>query len=162
MKQRLNLELAAPDGFRAVLNLEKYTRASVEPTLLHLIKVRASVLNGCAFCIDMHSSDALAAGESSRRLFAVAAWRESPFFSREERAALALTDAATQIADAGVPDAVWEEARQFWSEKEMANLLLAIVTINAWNRIAIATHKLPPPLKARDAATLPEPHVQSA
>lgn len=161
MKERLNAQAAAPEGFRAVLNLEKYVRASVESQLLHLIKLRASVINGCAFCVDMHSRDALREGESSRRLFAVAAWRESPFFSDEERAALALTDAVTQIDQAGVPDAVWDAARLFWSEKQLADLLLAISSINVWNRLTIASHTLPPPLTAASAPAQ-EPHLQSA
>ncbi len=162
MKERLNPQLASPEGYRAVMNLEKYARSSVEPKLLHLIKLRASILNGCAFCVDMHSADALAGGESARRLFAVSAWRESPFFTDEERAALALTDAVTQIAEAGVPDLVWEEARQHWSEKQLADLLLAIATINTWNRLSIALHKQPPPLTATDSAAAREPHLQSA
>jgi AhpD family alkylhydroperoxidase len=145
-----------------MMNLEKYVRSSVEPKLLHLIKLRASIVNGCSFCVDMHSADALAVGESARRLFAVAAWRESPFFTDEERAALALTDAVTQIAEAGVPDPVWEEARRLWSEKQVADLLLAIATINTWNRLSIASHKQPPPLVKPDLAPAREPHLQSA
>ncbi|MFD0522482.1 carboxymuconolactone decarboxylase family protein [Paractinoplanes durhamensis] len=103
--------------------LEKYGRAHVEPIVLHLIKVRASVLNGCAFCIDMHTTEALADGEQARRLFAVAAWREAEsFFTAKERAALALTDAVTKVSEHGVPDDVWNEAVKEWSEEEVANL----------------------------------------
>jgi AhpD family alkylhydroperoxidase len=161
MRERFNPQLASPEGYRVVMTLEKYVRSSVEPQLLHLIKLRASILNGCSFCVDMHSADALAAGESARRLFAVAAWRESPFFTDEERAALALTDAVTQIAEAGVPDAVWEDARHHWSEKQLADLLMAIVAINAWNRIAITSHKQPPSLAQPDVVPTREARLQT-
>ncbi|TDB89227.1 carboxymuconolactone decarboxylase family protein, partial [Micromonospora fluostatini] len=115
-----------------------------EHTVLHLVKLRASVLNGGAFCVDMHSRDALAAGGSSRRLFAVAAWHEAPFFDERERAALALTDALTRLGDHGVPDEVWDAAARVWSEKEVADLVVAIATINVWNRIVAATRLQPP------------------
>src|SRR5688572_21353034 len=97
MEPRMNPYQLAPDGYRAVAALEGYVRGRVDHSLLHLVKLRASILNGCAFCVDMHSRDALAAGEDSRRLFAVAAWRESPFFTAAERAALGLTDAVTRV-----------------------------------------------------------------
>ena len=145
MEQRLRLEQVAPDALKAMLHLEQYVRAGVDHTLLELIKLRASVLNGCAYCIDMHSTDALRAGESVRRLFGVAAWRESPFFSESERAALALTDAVTNIGVAGVPDDVWNDARKVWSEKQLADIVMAIITINAWNRLAITMRTSPPP-----------------
>jgi AhpD family alkylhydroperoxidase len=144
MSQRIDLPSAAPEGFRAVLALEKYLGANVEPTLYHLVKLRASVINGCAFCVDMHSREALEAGEDSRRLFAVAAWREAPFFSERERAALALTDAITELGEHGVPDDVWDEAAALWNEKELADLVLTIGTINLWNRIAVPTRKTLP------------------
>jgi len=134
----------APEGFHAVLQLEQYVRKAVDPKVLELVKLRASMLNGCAFCVDMHSQDALANGESSRRLFAVAAWREAPFFTARERAALALTDEVTRLGEAGVTDQTWEEARKVWSEEEIAHLLLAIATINVWNRLAVATRMAPP------------------
>ncbi len=135
-----------PAGYAAVSQLEKYTRSTVEPMVLHLIKVRASVLNGCAFCLDMHTREALADGEHQRRLTAVAAWREAPFFDEREQAALALTDAVTRLGDHGVPDDVWDEAVKHWSQEGVANLILAIGTINVWNRIVIATRRQPPPL----------------
>ncbi|NDL58792.1 carboxymuconolactone decarboxylase family protein [Phytoactinopolyspora mesophila] len=144
MSQRIDLAVAAPEGFRAVLALEKYVSTNVEPTVFHLIKLRASMTNGCAFCVDMHSGDALAAGEDSRRLFAVAAWRDAPFFSDRERAALALTDAVTELGEHGVPDDVWDAAAAFWNERELADLVLTIGTINLWNRIAVPTRKAPP------------------
>ncbi|HMJ13905.1 MAG TPA: carboxymuconolactone decarboxylase family protein [Polyangiaceae bacterium] len=153
MNQRMDLQSTAPDALKAALTLEKYVRSSVDHKLLHLIKLRASVLNGCAFCVDMHSTEAVLAGESSRRLFAVAAWRESPFFTDVERAALALTDAVTQIDKQGVPDEIWESARAIWSEKELADLLLAIATINVWNRLSISVHAQPPADTAAYART---------
>ncbi|MCL7460113.1 carboxymuconolactone decarboxylase family protein [Micromonospora echinofusca] len=135
--QRINVAEVAPQAYQAVLGLEKYVRANVGHTVLELVKLRASMLNGCAFCVDMHSRDALAAGESDRRLFAVAAWREAPFFDERERTALALTDAVTRLGEHGVPDDVWDAAAKVWPEKELADLLMAIATINVWNRIAV-------------------------
>lgn len=140
----MNIEQVAPEAFHAVLGLEKYARANVDMRILELVKLRASMTNGCTFCVDMHSRDALAAGESSRRLFALAAWRESPFFDERERTALALTDAVTRIGEHGVPDDVWDAAAKVWSEKELADLVVAIAAINVWNRIAIANRTQPP------------------
>jgi AhpD family alkylhydroperoxidase len=133
-----------PQAYQAVFGLEKYVQANVDHTVLELVKLRASMLNGCAFCVDMHSRDALAAGESSRRLFAVAAWREAPFFDERERTALALTDAVTRLGEHGVPDEVWDAAAKVWSEKELADLVVAIATINVWNRIAVTSQAQPP------------------
>ncbi len=147
MQQRMRLDAVAPSAMKAMLELEKYVRSNVELTLFHLIKLRASVLNGCAYCVDMHTTDALRAGESSRRLFAVSTWRESPFFTKTERVALALTDAVTRLGEGGVSDELWSEAKEVWSEKELADILMAIVTINGWNRIAVTTHAQPPPLE---------------
>ncbi|MEW2382882.1 carboxymuconolactone decarboxylase family protein [Micromonospora sp. NPDC047707] len=142
--QRMNTAEVAPEAYQAVLGLEKYVRANVEHTVLELVKLRASMLNGCAFCVDMHSRDALSSGESSRRLFAVAAWREAPFFDERERTALALTDAVTKLGEHGVTDDVWDAAAKVWSEKELADLVMAIATINVWNRIAVTTRAQPP------------------
>ena len=144
MEARMDAMRVVPEAYRAVLGLEGYVRANVEHGVLELVKLRASMLNNCAFCVDMHSRDALAAGESSRRLFAVAAWREAPFFDERERAALALTDAVTKLGEHGVPDEVWDTAAKVWSEKELADLLMAIVTINVWNRLAVTTRTQPP------------------
>ena len=135
----------APAGYQAVAALEEYVASAVDPVVLHLVKLRASVLNGCAYCVDMHTRDALKAGEDTRRLFAVATWREAPFFDERERAALALTDAVTKIGDQGVPDEVWDAAVRHWTEEGVANLILAIGTINLWNRIAVSTRMQPPP-----------------
>jgi AhpD family alkylhydroperoxidase len=104
------------------------------------VKLRASVLNGCAFCVDMHTTEAMASGETSRRLFAVSTWREAPFFTTTERAALDLTDSLTQMDQHGVSDSVWDAAAAVFTEKQVADLVLAIATINVWNRIAVATH----------------------
>jgi AhpD family alkylhydroperoxidase len=133
-----------PQAYQAVMGLETYVREHVDHTLLELVKLRASMLNGCAFCVDMHSRDALAAGESTRRLFAVSAWREAPFFTARERAALALTDAVTRLGEDGVPDTVWDEAVAVFSEEELANLIVAIATINVWNRLSVSVRKQPP------------------
>ncbi|MFI6158322.1 carboxymuconolactone decarboxylase family protein [Micromonospora haikouensis] len=140
---RIDLTAVAPEAYRAVSGLERYARDNVDHTVLELVKLRASMLNGCAFCVDMHSREALAAGESSRRLFAVAAWREAPFFDERERTALALTDALTRLGEHGVPDDVWDAAAKVWSDKELADLTVAIATINVWNRIVAATRRRP-------------------
>ncbi|NUU22456.1 MAG: carboxymuconolactone decarboxylase family protein [Streptomycetaceae bacterium] len=142
----MDVNAVAPDGYKAVLGLERYCRSNIDHTLYHLIKLRASVLNGCAFCIDMHTTDALKEGEDGRRLFAVSAWQESPFFSDVERAALALTDEVTKVGEHGVSDEVWAAAQDAFSDKELADVLLAISTINVWNRIAVSTHMQPPAL----------------
>jgi AhpD family alkylhydroperoxidase len=146
MTTRMSWQATVPDGFAVLSQLEKYTRATVEPIVLHLIKIRASVLNGCAFCLDMHVREALADGDDQRRLVAVAAWREAPLFDERERAALALTDAVTRLGEHGVPDDVYDAAVAHWSPEGVANLILAIGTINVWNRIAVTTRRQPPPL----------------
>ncbi|GAA3153980.1 carboxymuconolactone decarboxylase family protein [Planomonospora alba] len=145
MKARMNVEELAPEAYRAMLRLEKFLHSStVPPSTLELVKLRASQINGCGFCVDMHSHEAKKAGESDERLFAVAAWREAPYFTDAERAALALTEEATRLADRGeaVPDAVWEEAARHYDEETLAALVVAIATINAWNRIGVATRKV--------------------
>ncbi|SNQ49714.1 Alkyl hydroperoxide reductase AhpD [Frankia canadensis] len=144
MTQRLDLAKLAPAGYKAMMGLETYIHAHVDATVLELVKLRASILNGCSYCVDMHSRDALAAGESSRRLFAVGAWREGPFFDERERAALALTDEATRLGPDGVSDDTWAQVTKHWSDKEAADLLFAIATINAWNRLAIPARTSPP------------------
>lgn len=129
----------APDAIKAMWGLEKYVhQCGLEPLLLELIKTRASQINGCAFCLDMHTKDARAQGETEQRLYALPAWEETPFFTDRERAALAWTEAVTRVADTHVPDAVYEAARKHFTEKELVDLTLAIVAINGWNRLAIA------------------------
>lgn len=139
MSQRLRYASVVPDAFRAMRALEDYVKSTpLEPALLELVRLRASYLNGCAFCIDMHTKDARAAGETEQRLYAVPVWREGPFFTPRERAALAWTEAVTQLGREGVPDDVYQEARGQFSEAELVQLTLAVVAINGWNRLAIA------------------------
>ena len=137
LEQRIDIQSEAPGAWRAMLALD--AAVALDERLHVLVKQRASMLNGCVYCIDMHGKEGLDAGESERRLFGLAAWQESPFFTDRERAALALTDAITLVADGHVPDDVWEEARRDFDPEELAQLTWAIVVINAWNRIAIGT-----------------------
>ena len=143
MKPRFDYQKAAPDAIHAMFALGKYVAGcGLEPTLLELVKLRASQLNGCAYCLDMHSKDARAAGETEQRLYTLSAWRETPFFSERERAALAWTEAVTQISG-GVSDALFEETRKHFNEKELADLTWAVVAINGWNRVAISSRAVP-------------------
>jgi AhpD family alkylhydroperoxidase len=138
MTKRIDAAAVAPDAFRAVYGLEQYVRNSgLDHSLLHLVKLKASYLNGCAYCVDMHTKDARAGGETEQRLYAVPVWRDTPFFSPAERAAFAFTDAVTQLGHAGVPDEVFAEAREHFSEAELVSLGMAIVTINVWNGLSI-------------------------
>lgn len=140
MTQRIDFAKEAPGGYQAILNLEKYIRGcGLEESLLHLVKMRASQINGCAFCIDMHSKDARAQGETEQRLYGLSAWRETPYYSDRERAALAWTEALTRIADTqDVSDVVYDEVCSHFSNEELANLSFAVTTINTWNRLAIS------------------------
>src|SRR5919204_2305193 len=140
-QQRMDTRRTVPDLHRAMVALDD--AISLDPPLRELVRLRASILNGCAYCIQLHTQDALAAGEEEHRLFAVAAWEESPFFSERERAALRFTDAVTNVQEGHVPDYVYEEAARHFDEADLAQLLFAAVAINAWNRLAIATRKLP-------------------
>ncbi len=143
MQARLELS-ANPAAYQAMVQLEQYVRSSgLKPTLLELIKIRTSQINGCAFCIDMHTKDARLHGETEQRIYVLNSWRETPFFTAEERAVLAFTEAVTLIATDHVSDALYQEVSQHFSPEQIANLLMAIVTINAWNRIAIATRIVP-------------------
>jgi AhpD family alkylhydroperoxidase len=116
-------------------------QSSIEPALRELVKLRASQINGCAFCIDMHWKDARAGGETEQRLYGLDAWEESPYYSARERAALAWCEALTRVAEGHVPDEVYEEVRPHFSDRELADLTLAVVAINSWNRIAIASRR---------------------
>ena len=139
MQQRLNYKLASPDAFKAMLHTEQQVHKSgLEESLLELVKTRASQINGCAWCLDMHTKDARARGETEQRLYLLSAWREAPFYSERERAALAWTEALTQIATHEVSDAVYEEARRHFDEKALVDLTLAIIAINGWNRMNVA------------------------
>ena len=136
---RIEYTKASPGGYRAMAGLEKFVHeCGLEEPLIELVKMRASQLNGCAYCLDMHSKDARAAGETEQRLYVLDAWREAPFYSERERAALAWTEALTLVADKHVPDEVYDEVRQHFSEEELVNLSLAIIAINGWNRLAIS------------------------
>jgi AhpD family alkylhydroperoxidase len=144
MQSRLEPQKVSPAAYHAMLALETFVRKSeLEPLLLELVKMRASQINGCAYCLDMHSKDARAEGETEQRLYALSAWRETPFFTDRERAALAWTEAVTLVAEGHVPDAVYEEVRQHFSDEELVNLTMAVVTINGWNRLAIAFQAVP-------------------
>jgi len=144
MQPRLNAQKAVPAAYHAMLALEMYVRKSgLEPSLLELVKMRASQINGCAFCLDMHSKDARAAGETEQRLYTLDAWRETPFFTDRERAALAWAEAVTLVSKGHVPDEVFEEARAHFTEEELVNLTMAVVTINGWNRLAISFRAVP-------------------
>jgi AhpD family alkylhydroperoxidase len=143
MKERIEYYKVSPGGYQAMLALEKHlAECSIDDKLQNLIKLRASQINGCAYCIDMHWKDARASGESELRLYALDAWREYPDYTDRERAALAWTESLTRLADR-VPDAVYESARKHFSEAELADLTYAVVTINAWNRIAISMRSVP-------------------
>src|SRR5919201_362188 len=144
-EQRMDTRRAAPEQHRAMLELD--AAVSLDPALRELVRLRASILNGCAYCVQLHSRDALAAGEEPHRLFALAAWEESPFFSPRERAAHRFTDAVTHLSDGHVSDEVYKEVSEHFDETELGELLFAAVAINAWNRLAIATRK--PPLGPR-------------
>jgi AhpD family alkylhydroperoxidase len=141
MEPRMNnIPGLAPAAYKAMMEVEKFLHQSGVPnTTLHLIKLRASQINGCGLCVDMHAYDAKQAGETDERLWSVAAWREAPYYTDEERAALALTEAATRIADnpEGVPDAVWDAAADHYDEETLAALIMGIAQINAWNRINV-------------------------
>lgn len=144
MKTRFLMEKVNPQGYAAMAGLEKsVANSSLDPRLKELIKIRASQVNGCAFCIDMHTKDARKYGETEQRIYALNAWRETPFFTPSERAVLALTEAVTLVTEGHVPDEVYEEVRSHFDEAATAEIIMAIVTINAWNRIAIATRKMP-------------------
>lgn len=147
--QRLSIPDVDPRAYDALLGLERYIRNSDLPKPLYeLIKIRASQINGCAFCLDMHCHDARQAGEDQRRLDVLSAWREAPeLFSDQEQAALALTEAVTLIGREGVPDDVWEQAAKHFSETGVVALLLGIATINVWNRLAVSTHRALPERK---------------
>ena len=153
MTIRLNAKAIAPDAYNALRGLQNYIDAcGIEKPLIELIKVRASQINGCAFCIAMHTADAVKGGESPARLHLLNAWRETAVVSARERAALALTEAVTLVADTHVPDEVYDEARQQFSDKELVDVAYAVFAINAWNRLAITFRMQPLVAKAAKAA----------
>ncbi|KAA1190285.1 alkylhydroperoxidase [Paenibacillus odorifer] len=144
MEQRMDLAGEIPAAYKAMMGLEAFVQSTgMEKSLLELIKIRASQINGCAFCIDMHTKDARKAGESEQRIYMLNAWREAPFYSDEERAVLALTESVTLVTQGHVPDDVYSEAERHFDTKRLGEIIMAIVTINAWNRIAITTRMMP-------------------
>src|SRR5437762_10698862 len=144
MEQRLDYGKTAPGALKAMYAMETYVKhCGLEKPLIELIKLRASQINGCAYCIDMHTKDARAGGETEQRLYGLSAWRETPFYTDRERAALAWTDAVTLVSHGPVPDALYQEARRHFSEKELVDLTLALIAINAWNRLSISFRTVP-------------------
>jgi AhpD family alkylhydroperoxidase len=144
MEPRLNFYKAGPDAMKAMLGLEQQIgKSGLEKPLVELVRLRASQINGCAYCVDLHSTDARKGGETERRLAAIVVWRETPFFSDRERAALEWTESVTTVAQNHVPDEVWDRVKPHFTPEELVDLTLLVVTINAWNRFAIAFRKLP-------------------
>lgn len=145
-QKRLTVNEVDPDAYRAILAMERYARAgTLDHALTALVRLRASQLNGCAFCLDMHAAEARAAGVEQRRLDILSAWCEAPsFFTDREQAAFKLTESVTRIGEAGVPDSVWEDVGRVFDKNEIVRLLMAICAINVWNRMAISTHQALP------------------
>ena len=145
MKSRLNSYQAAPGVMKAMMALQnEVAQSGLEPSLVGLVEIRASQINGCAFCLHMHTRDARARGETEQRIYLLDAWRESPLYSERERAALAWTEAVTLVSRTHVPDEVYDQAKVVFSDEEMAKLTLLVVTINAWNRFSIAFRAIHP------------------
>ncbi|WP_345814125.1 carboxymuconolactone decarboxylase family protein [Paraburkholderia sp. PREW-6R] len=144
MEHRLNFYQASPAAIKALRGVEeRISKCTLESSLAELVRLRASQINGCAFCVDMHTTDARKGGETERRLATVVVWRETPFFTDRERAALEWTEALTLVSQDHVPDTVWDAVRPHFSDEELVDLTLLVSAINAWNRFAIAFRKLP-------------------
>ena len=144
MEPRIDPRITSPGALKAMLGLEQQVRNSgLDEKLLLLVKFRVSQINGCAYCLDMHSKDLRAAGETEQRRYLLDAWRESPFYSERERAALSWAEAVTRVSEDHVPDAVYEQARSQFTEEELVNLTLAVVAINGWNRLSISLRAVP-------------------
>lgn len=144
MQMRIDYTKVAPGAVEAMGGLESYVRGSgLEDSLLELVRLRASQINGCAYCIDMHTKDARAAGESEQRLYALDAWRETPFYTGRERAALEWTEAVTKVFEGHVPDEVYRRVREHFDEEELVALTMAVIAINGWNRLAISMRAVP-------------------
>jgi AhpD family alkylhydroperoxidase len=155
MSQRLDFAKASPEGFKAMRTLQAHVdHSGLEPKLMELVKMRASQINGCAYCLDMHSKDARAIGETEQRLYLLNAWRESPFYSERERAALAWTEALTRISEDEISDELYAEVREQFDDKELVDLTLAIVAIIGWNRLAI-------PFRSEPGHYQPRAHAKS-
>jgi AhpD family alkylhydroperoxidase len=159
MHPRIDHRKVSPKAIEAMFGLERYAEQSVLPkNLLDLVRLRVSQMNGCAYCIDMHSKDLRAAGESEQRLYLLDAWRESPFYNDKERAALAWAEAVTLVAEGHVPDEIHDQARSQFNEQELVDLTMAIVAINGWNRLNIAFRTVPGgyrPQRATKASAAP-------
>jgi len=156
--ERIDFKKIVPAAYRAMLTLETYVHQSgLERSLLELVKMRASQINGCAFCLDMHSKDARAAGETEQRLYLLNAWREAPCYTGRERAALDWTEAVTLISETRVPDDVYQAARRHFSQEELVNLTMAIVAINGWNRLEVSFRGVPGSYQPGKTAKEPEP-----
>ena len=145
LKRRIEFTQVAPEGIKALKGLAAYVHhhSGLEPRMLQLVWLRASQMNGCAYCIDMHTKDARAAGETEQRIYGLSAWEETPFYTDRERAALAWTETITAIYDNHVPDEAYEAARRQFNEKELVDLTLAVIEINSWNRLAITFRSVP-------------------
>ncbi|QQX56914.1 carboxymuconolactone decarboxylase family protein [Pseudomonas chlororaphis] len=144
MQPRINFYTASPDALKAMIALETaVSKLPLEKSLIELVKLRASQINGCAFCVDMHTADARKSGETERRLYAVSVWRETPFFTDRERAALAWTESLTRVSETHAPDADYALLSSQFSPSEQVDLSLAIATINSWNRLAVGFRKMP-------------------
>src|SRR5262245_42980012 len=143
MQQRLNYAAASPDGYKAFGAVSQYVAKNVDEKLLHLVYLRVSQINGCAYCVDLHSRDALKVGEDPRRLFSVITWREAAFCSEKERAAFAWAESLTRVADTGAPDADYDAVRKHFNDKELADLTYAISLMNAFNRLGVGFRMSP-------------------
>ena len=164
---RVDFPRISPEAVRAQLGLESYIHGSaLEPSLIELVKLRASMVNGCAYCVDMHTKDARFAGETEQRLFAVSVWHEAPFFTPRERAALSWTDALTDLAHRDVTDDLFSEVRSHFSERELVDLTMVVVTINGWNRLSVGFRtpvgNYVPGSKSKVASAATGPHRASA
>lgn len=142
MTKRININEVAPQAYKAMMGLEMYlTNVEISKTLKELIKIRGSQINNCAYCIDMHTKDSLKNGETNQRIFLLSAWKEAKsFYTEEEQAVLVMTEEITMISQNGLSEEAYENASKFFSETQIAEIIMAIVTINAWNRIAVSTH----------------------
>ncbi|MCH1627019.1 carboxymuconolactone decarboxylase family protein [Ferdinandcohnia quinoae] len=144
MEQRINYMKVAPEAFQLMLKFEEYSKTTgFDKKLIELIKIRASQINGCAYCLDMHTKDARAIGETEQRIYLLNAWREAPFYNDEERVALELTETVTSISVNGVPDDLYQRVREHFNEKQYVDLIILINTINSWNRLSISMNNIP-------------------
>ncbi|MFL5561508.1 MAG: carboxymuconolactone decarboxylase family protein [Gemmatimonadaceae bacterium] len=160
MTKRIDIARTGQSAYRTMAALEQHVHASgLEHSLVYLVKLRASYINGCAYCVDMHSKDARAEGETEQRIYAVPVWRETPFFTPRERAALEWAETVTKIGERGVPDDVYESVHSQFSDEEMVELTMAVIAINGWNRLAIAFAAEPGSYKRRPSESLDARHA---